>query len=264
MRASDMLFELRDQGLPVEDVPTVFNLKAPKLFVGGPNGIYTEIEGAFTSACNEWHTKRKAAQIAQAGWAAQRLIVQHARSSDRVQRVEWREDLGAERALGLLLTQYGAECTANALSTSVYAFGTHEHLKPFIEGGFSRADDRVARTFDIPGIQPKAYSNFMSLTVALCPVDNALEDAPFAPFPVIVARNAYAVGYSLPPGRAAEGLVTVGVMPQRKHLGVTGAALGDCHDLINARLAAPLTFDPNDIRERMRLRRLLAKQGDNE
>ena len=107
-----------------------------------------------------------------------------------------------------------------------------------------------------PGLKVQAYFAFMSATLAFVPLAGL-------PYPVTVGFGAYAVGIYTPDIR--DSVVQLGVMPQREYTGVVGATVEQVAADLAAQVdaGAPPTFDPQDWKAKLRLRRLTTAKGDN-
>lgn len=255
MNAGDAIDKLRRDGFPVEDVDTTYDGAAPAYDRRvGESG--ESAQARYQRAVETYETERRAAALAQAGAVALRLIAESA--ATRSHHAEWRGEKGSERAVLALSAEYDKRFPAAGPPQLAYVIGPWELLADVAKQGVHHQPGSVRRE-PLPGITPRAYMAFMSTTLALCPQAGIR-------YPVIVAHDAYAVCLT---GNTDDDRVSVGIMPTRERVGVVGASaeqvMADLKATIEAEAAGekPVSFDPNDFKTRLRLRRKLAGGGDN-
>lgn len=257
MNAADALDKLRSDGFPVEDIDvSETTLVEPRYSraVGEGGDI---AQARFERAMSNYMNERRAEVIRKAGEVALRLIA--ASATSRADNVEWRGEKGNERAAFELAAEYDRRFPSAGPPALVYVIGPWELLGDVAKQGVAHPGSQLPRE-TLPGVTPRAYVSFMSKMLALCPTVGVQ-------YPVIVAHDAYAVGYYV--SVIDEGRVSVGVMPRRERVGVVGATAEQVVKDMRVQLEAESrgevapNFDPNDFKARLRLRRKLAATGSD-
>ncbi len=255
MRAGDAIEQLRRDGFPVERLD--LGEDAHPHYNRHPGESSERAQERWAAACARWDADRAASILAAAGKVALRHMTEHAVSRSIL--AEWRGDKGFETAILRLAQEHCRRFPSDAF---LYVFGQPEQLKALIAGGVPNLPGPPGGGASppppgVPGLKPRAYYGFMSVTLALVPL-------PEIRYPLTIASEAYAVAVHAPD--ILNGLVEVGVMPTREYTGVVGATAeqlaANAAAIIDAN--APPTFDAQDFKAKLRLRRLMNQgKGDN-
>jgi hypothetical protein len=253
MRASDALARLLRDGFPYEDLDV--GVGELPIYDRRVHETHDSADARWRAAVRRWEEDRRASVLQRAGEDLARLIARDAVT--RAHPAEWRGDKGAEAAVLKLAAEH---CRRFPASSLVYVFGPNEMLadlakqgttQPNVAGPRGAATPPQATTY--PGIKVRSYFGFMTATLAFVSVAGL-------PYPVTVGCEAYSVGIFMPSLTAP--VVSIGAMPREAHVGVVGASVEQVIADLATKAEGPPTFDPQDWKTKLRLRRLAAK-GDN-